>query len=159
MQTAFERTVITTLIPETCCSCGVLFGLEQDHRNTLLRSQEFFHCPNGHPQHFTGASPEAIKAKRLQEQLERTEQSLALARASTAHEVKRRQAAERSKSAHRGVVTRMKRRIAAGRCVCCHSKFPDLQRHMREQHPDWNPEREATVLETKSAAPSGRSRR
>ena len=41
------------IVTETCCSCGVVFGLNEDFKNKLLRSGDNFYCTNGHPQHYT----------------------------------------------------------------------------------------------------------
>jgi hypothetical protein len=40
----------------------------------------------------------------------------------------------------------MKRRVAKGICVCCSKKFKDLETHMKEEHPDWNPDKAAEAL-------------
>lgn len=46
-------------------------------------------------------------------------------------------ATERSLSAQKGVTTRLKNRIAAGACPCCHRTFQNVARHMAGQHPDF----------------------
>jgi hypothetical protein len=48
----------TTIITETCYSCGVLFGMAEDLRDNRLRDRRSFYCPNGHGQSYTGKTPE-----------------------------------------------------------------------------------------------------
>jgi hypothetical protein len=45
--------------------------------------------------------------------------------------------AERRLSATRGVVTRIRNRVANGVCPCCNRTFADLHRHMASQHPEF----------------------
>ncbi len=33
----------------TCCSCGVLFGIPPNVEEAWRRTEQGFHCPNGHP--------------------------------------------------------------------------------------------------------------
>lgn len=44
---------------------------------------------------------------------------------------------ERSAAAQRGVLTRLKNRVAAGVCPCCHRSFKQLSEHMKMKHPDY----------------------
>ncbi|HYC31767.1 MAG TPA: hypothetical protein VEB59_05720, partial [Gemmatimonadales bacterium] len=37
----------------------------------------------------------------------------------------------------KGVVTKIKRRVAGGVCPCCNRTFSDLARHMSGKHPGW----------------------
>lgn len=59
------------------------------------------------------------------------------AEARVTHERDQRQAAERSASAYKGRVTRLKNRAAAGICPCCTRHFENLHRHMSTKHPDF----------------------
>ena len=52
MSEQFNATV--NLTTEVCCVCGVVFTLPCVLRKRLLENHEFFHCPNGHSQHFSG---------------------------------------------------------------------------------------------------------
>ena len=46
-----------------------------------------------------------------------------------------REAAERSASARKGQITKLKKRAAAGVCPCCNRSFENLRRHIDSQHP------------------------
>ena len=50
---------------ETCCVCGVEFGISQAKREDLLRCKNTFYCPNGHGQHFVGET-DREKLEKLQ---------------------------------------------------------------------------------------------
>lgn len=125
--------VAITLESETCCNCGVVFGMESGHRHRLRQSHDWFYCPNGHGQHYTGKS-EAQKANELAEWRAR---QLEYARGEAAAERDRRQAAERSRAAIKGQNTRLRRKVAAGQCPCCSERFPDLETHIADAHPDF----------------------
>lgn len=55
-----------------CCVCGVRIYMTAQRMADLRRNHKWFHCPNGHQQHFTGKT----KEERLIEQLEREVQNL-----------------------------------------------------------------------------------
>jgi uncharacterized Zn finger protein (UPF0148 family) len=135
---------------QQCGECGVWFGLESNHRAKLVRENGSFYCPNGHSRRFVGQT----EAERLREQLRRTEVCLANAREDARIQRQNRRVAERKTSAQKGVVTRMKRRISKGRCVCCSREFKDLGRHMANQHPKWNPDKHAAAIEAQAAVSS-----
>jgi hypothetical protein len=56
---------------------------------------------------------------------------------------------ERQIAARKGIITRMKRRLVAGRCVCCSKQFKDLETHMKARHPSFDPEKGAEALTEK----------
>lgn len=102
---------------ETCCSCGIAFGMPTDFKSIAQRKAEgkTFYCPNGHPQHYTSESDDA-KIKRLTR--ERDE-----ARARTERE--------------RQSKLKLEKRISRGVCPCCHRSFSQIARHMKTKHPDF----------------------
>ena len=132
MSTTF---VTTALVHETCCraDCGVPFGIESNHQRELLRSHANFYCPNGHSQHYT-AKTEAERERELREQRER---ELTFAREQRDRALNRESATARRLIATKGVVTRIRRRVAHGVCPCCQRTFANLARHMAGQHPDF----------------------
>jgi hypothetical protein len=109
-----------------CASCGMLFGISQTYLRKRLEDHKGFYCPNGHANYF----PQETEAERLRGQLE-------FARTRARGEERRREVAERSLAATKGVVTKLKKRVANGVCPCCNRHFADLQRHMDGQHPDF----------------------
>lgn len=140
--------ITTALNPVTCChiGCGVQFGIEADYMKRLRETHEWFYCPNGHQQHFTGET----EAERLKRQLTQTEACLTYARADTQRARERANHTENRLRSTKGVVTRMKRKIVAGRCVCCSRQFKDLESHMKVQHPKWDPDKAADALTAKA---------
>lgn len=124
-------TFMETLVPVTCCKCGVTFGLVAGHHSDLQRSGNMFYCPNGHGQ---------VYSDDLDKQLERAKQQAQRERDRFLMERERKEAAQRSAAAYRGQVTKIKRRVGAGKCPCCRSHFKNLQEHMTETHPGWSDE-------------------
>ena len=43
---------IITIVKETCCNCGIVFGMEKEYQQQKLDSGDTFCCPNGHKQHY-----------------------------------------------------------------------------------------------------------
>lgn len=119
-------TAQTTLGIEHCCVCGIAFAMPEDIQRRRRNDHKDFFCPVGHRQHYLGKSEE----ERL--------------RALVTHERDMRRSLreqrdhlERSNSAYRGHLTRLRRRIAHGVCPCCNRTFKQLSRHMERQHPDY----------------------
>lgn len=130
----YSATATYTLASLTCCSCGVLFGMEFGYNHQRTEDHERFFCPNGHGQSYTGKT----EAQKLQEQLD-------AARSLAQREAARRQQAEerteverRSAAAYKGHVTRIRNRIANGVCPAgCNRHFENVERHIATQHPDF----------------------
>ena len=120
--------VLKTFTVGTCVSCGVDFAMTDDLIRARRRDGKTFWCPNGHPQSYT--ETDATRLKKAQQELER-------ARATQTHLRDQRDAAERSASAYKGQVTRIKKRVGNGVCPCCNRSFANLGRHMAGQHPDY----------------------
>lgn len=143
-------TIFTTLTSTSCChtGCGVVFGIESGYMDDLKKSHGSFCCPNGHRQHFTAET----EAERLKRQLQQTENCLSYARKDVERLRGTVKVRDRQVSARKGIITRMKRRLVAGRCVCCSKQFKDLESHMKNQHPSFDPEKAAQVLSEKARA-------
>jgi acyl-CoA thioesterase len=124
------------LVTEDCCACGMLFAMTADFQNRRREDRNFFHCPDGHPQRYTGKS----KADQLAEELSRERQRKAQLEDEVKWQRDRREAAERRASAARGQVTRLKNRASAGVCPCCNRSFAALARHMATKHPQFRAE-------------------
>ena len=91
--------MVIQMVEETCYKCGITFGITQGFRDDLVKCKNTFYCPMGHPQGYAGKT-EAEKQKEKAERFERWYKD----------ERERKICAERSNSALRGVVTRMKKR-------------------------------------------------
>lgn len=126
-------TVLVTLIAETCCNCGVVFGIADGQHARLRRNGDWFWCPNGHQQRYT-----KTEADRLREDLARAERERDRARANATHYRDQADAEQRAHRATKGQVTRLRKRVANGVCPCCNRSFANLARHMAGQHPDYS---------------------
>ncbi len=136
-------THVEPLVLERCCVCDMTFAMpEWFQKKALDRRPLFsFFCPKGHSQHYNGKSTE----QQLRDDLARTKHLLEQTQARAAENRESAERIARRLSATQGVVTRQRNRIAAGKCPCCSKTFADVARHMRRQHPKWNPEKEAEV--------------
>lgn len=123
-------TVRTTLVVEECCRCGTVFAFADELRQKCLDDRgpngRQFYCPNGHAQHYTGATA----AQRL-------ERELSWSRDRAARIERERDHAEARRRGQLGANTRLKKRVANGVCPCCKRTFKDLARHMTGQHPEF----------------------
>lgn len=136
---AIKTQVVYTanLYIETCCECGVPFGITQDLYKSLQKSGDSFYCTNGHAQHYT-------RKRELEEQLESAQAKLAeeqearewyatMYRKNSRELKNTKNSLRATKAAH----TRTKNRIANGVCPCCNRQFMNLHRHMETEHPDY----------------------
>lgn len=127
-----------------CCKCSMAFGVPQRFEQDRRSDHESFYCPAGHPQYF----PQKSDNERLAMQLEQER-----ARANQLND--RVAMKDRQLRARKAVTTRLRNRIAKGKCPCCKAQFADLERHMRHRHPGWSPDREALALSAKAAEKGG----
>jgi len=117
-----------TFAIQSCCVCDVDFAMTDHMTAQRQRDGKSFYCPNGHSQSYT--ETDATRLKKAQE-------ALARARAAQVHLADQRDAAERSASAYKGQVTKIKKRVGNGVCPCCNRSFQNLHRHMAGQHPEF----------------------
>ena len=57
----------------TCCNCGIVFGIGSQRASDLRASHEWFYCPSGHAQWYTGeteAERQEARADKLAERLD-----------------------------------------------------------------------------------------
>lgn len=115
-----------------CCheGCGIQFALTLDLKNKRLQDGKGFYCPNGHLQFY-----QDNENARLKKQLEQKQKDVEWIRA-------QRDRAERQTSAARGLVTKIKNKIANGVCPCCKRSFINLHRHMKHMHPTFKTDKE-----------------
>lgn len=130
----------------TCAACSMTFGVPERFEANRRDDHTRFYCPAGHSNYFDGKSD----ADKLRDELSREQERRARLESSVEYWKGRERQKERSVRAHKGIVTKMRKRIANGVCPCCHAKFKNLRDHMREQHPDWNPEQGAEAIASKA---------
>lgn len=121
------------IIIETCCNCGITFGMDKAFQQERLNTGKNFYCPNGHSQHYTDSI--AAKLKDAEKKAERAHSNAKYYTELYQGEQRRHGVTERRLSATKGVVTKMKKRATAGVCPCCSRHFEALQRHMASKHP------------------------
>ena len=117
------ETVTSTLELTSCPACSMQFAVPTGWLDNRRETGNGFHCPNGHSLSFAG-------------EIDRLRKALTAEQASKAALKDQLQAAERSASAARGQVTKLRKRIANGVCPCCHRTFANLARHMASKHPE-----------------------
>ena len=136
----------TQLVAMECINCGITFAFPASYNARLRETHANFYCPNGHAQAYLGKT----EAEKLRDELKREQERITRLQSSVEFWKGREQTKERSLRAHKGIVTKLRKRIAHGVCPCCHRKFKDLRDHMRTEHPEWNPEKGAEALAAKA---------
>lgn len=121
-----------------CCAiCGIAFSFPQAWYEEKLTGQtsdaRAFWCPNGHKRYWVAGYS---KNDKLRRELEMQKQQNAMLAQEAIDERERRLATERSLRSTKAAKTLLKRRVGAGKCPCCSEHFPNLELHMKKQHPD-----------------------
>jgi len=123
-----------TLTITKCGVCSVPHAIPKEMYDDRLANGGNWYCPNGHYLHFT-----TTKADRLASDLARAQRQATAARASRDAAIDQADAAERSKRALKGHLTRARNKIAAGVCPVpdCQQHFANVREHMKFKHPDY----------------------
>lgn len=131
--------VCVHLVPIHCGKCGGTYGINQRFHAECKEFSLSWTCPYCRcGWGFSGKT----EAQQLKEQLEAKERELGYARSNAAYHRERREAAEHSNRALRGVVTKKRKQLARvqnGVCPCCNRHFANLERHMTTKHPTATP--------------------
>lgn len=125
--------VTRRLVTECCCNCGVEFAMPSELMRELRESHKSFYCPNGHGQSYVGKTD----AEKLQEKLEAEQRNTEWWRKRQLAEERAREKAEHQRDAYKGHTTRLKKRVAKGKCPCCSCEFVNLKAHMVKRHPEF----------------------
>lgn len=112
------------------CWCGIAHAIPDDLRSYQLREQDAgrnfsVYCPLGHQ--YVPKGPSRLER-------ERRSREAADARATALRD--QLAAAERSKAAIKGQLTKARKRAVNGVCPCCSRTFVNVQRHMATKHPE-----------------------
>lgn len=115
----------------SCYHCGLYFGIpNQLYKRVVTDAEGSIYCPACKGGFGWRESDDAKKIKALEKKLQwEAEES--------AKQNKRAINAESSLRATKGVVTKLKRRGAAGTCPCCKRTFKQLTAHMKKKHPEF----------------------
>lgn len=116
-----------------CCNCHMTFAMSEAFYRARRDDKEWFYCPAGHQQHFTGKSEE----EKLRALLAEKERSLEWERSRTRYA--QAEAIDRFHQLRtmKGVVTKAKKKLARvdnGVCPECNRTFVNVARHMQTQH-------------------------
>ncbi|KKN98489.1 hypothetical protein LCGC14_0146000 [marine sediment metagenome] len=132
--------VTIEMILEECCKCAIPFMIPQDFQKRRRKDHDTFYCPSGHPQSYNGITEE----QKLKDQIRKIESELVDANTKADRhysyyidEKKDKETIERSRNSYKGQVTKVKKRLAAGKCPYCDKEFKDLHSHMQNKHPDY----------------------
>lgn len=119
-----------TLVVESCYKCGISFAIPESLNAEAKRDHDvYFWCPLGHGQHYITET----EAQKLARELKH-------ARSNEQWYRDQLQASERSKSALKGHLTRVRNKIAAGNCPVpdCGQHFANVREHMKFKHPEFH---------------------
>jgi len=112
---------------QTCCSCGIEFGMVQSYDTTLRESHKSFFCPNGHSQSYTGKT----EAQKVREEMQRQIDNANRTRDWALDQEKK--SAKAAKEARKKLKAQTNR-VEAGVCIHCKRTFQQLARHMQCKH-------------------------
>jgi len=93
-----------------------------------------WYCPNGCCRVYNGPS----EAERLRKQLATAQEDNERAWQAAQDARRQKMAAERSKLALRGDLTRAKNQLQKGNCPNCEERFDDLEKHIADKHPNFD---------------------
>ena len=125
-----------------CTGCGIHFGMPDGYLDNRRSDKKNFYCPNGHSMSYTESEADCLRRER-----NRLKQQVAQRDDAIREYIEQRDAAERTASAYKGQVTRLKNRSKAGLCPCCNRHFTNLERHMASKHPNMDPAEPLQVIE------------
>lgn len=127
--TTFTEILTETFRVISCYTCGQRFGIIQKlYKRVVTDAEGSVYCPACGNSTCWRESDDQKRIKELQRKLEW--ETGEVARQKTAREE-----VEASLRATKGVVTKIKRRVANGVCPCCKRTFQNLHQHMKRQHP------------------------
>lgn len=112
----------------TSCWCGIGMALPEDLYIEAKRSKKHIYCPLGHTWVVSRSFDD--ERRELESRLETERHSQQFWREQALHNEKR-------LAAQKGVTTKLKKRIANGVCPCCKRHFANVERHVKNQHPDF----------------------
>ena len=124
MATVISKDV--TMVDTNCYSCGMDFMVPQWLDQQARDKGRGWFCPSCGKTTVYSES----KVDKLKKQLESERTRAQWLRDQL-------DASEKSLSAQKGVVTKLKKRASAGVCPCCNRQFQNVKLHMGRKHPDF----------------------
>lgn len=130
------------MVLEQCPTCSVEYAIPRMAYDKAKQSSgpngRSIYCPNGHSWHYIGeteAEKQRHRADLLAQQIAQRDDEIA--------------GLEKSVSAHKGQITKLKKRASVGVCPCCNRSFRQLSRHMQNKHPAYVEEQGGKVVPMK----------
>lgn len=122
--------VTVDLVTEICYQCSMAFAMPAQFQRERRRDKGSFYCPMGHYQAYLKSEADELRANltRARDEAERAQRATAEWRDTYAREKARH-------SATKGQLTKARKWIQEGVCTECSQKFPDLEVHMKTEHP------------------------
>ena len=121
--TAYTLAHKVTLNVWECPSCGVTYGITEEFARQRQASGQHYFCPNGHTLSWKDSEADILR------------RHLATAQQDAEWYKARSLEVEGSLRATKGVVTKLRKRVAAGVCPFgCRRHFADLERHVGTKH-------------------------
>lgn len=117
-----------------CLTCGVIYAIPASVYDEQQRTGGYHKCPSGHSQ---GWAKDECETERLRRERNLLNQRVAERNDEIRHQKALRERAERTASAYKGQVTKLRKRAGRGVCPCCNRSFANLRRHMEAKHPDF----------------------
>lgn len=124
---------------EHCYSCAMPFYVTADFQKRRKSDGQSFYCPLGHRQCYTETTE-----SRLRKQLETEQANKEHFRQQAEKNRMDRERVERRLTAMKGQVTKANNKLKKGVCPCCDQHFPDLENHIKAQHPEFDLDQSGT---------------
>lgn len=134
------------LFVQFCPACTVRFAYPESLRQNRAQTAGDIYCPNGHRLSYAENDADRFRRER-----DRLAQRVAEKDDEIARQRQFREDAERSATALRGQIIKLKKRTANGVCPCCTRSFVNLKRHIATKHPSFGAD-ETNVIPLKAGA-------
>lgn len=127
----FTENIQTTFHIVVCYHCALRFGIPSDlYRRAVINAVGGVHCP--------ACGQETVwRESEASRTIRQLEQKLKWEAEESARQKNRKEELEASLSAHKGMLTKLRKRVGAGTCPCCNRTFKQLSAHMAQKHPDY----------------------
>jgi hypothetical protein len=127
-------TVKVELTEINCGKCGGTYAINERYREQQYKNGGSWTCPYcacgwGYSQN--------NEVSKLKAKLQKEERRRLWAEENASQARKDAKESEQRRRAQKAATTRLKNRVKAGVCPCCHRTFKQLQAHMKNKHPDY----------------------
>lgn len=120
------------------CTCGMVFAAPARFIESRRKDGKVFYCPSGHELHYK------IEPDKDEREKENLRKRIEWEQQESKQQRERADAAERRARSLRGHATRLRKRIAEGKCPYCALVFDDMATHIAEAHPRYRGAEEDT---------------